>query len=1329
MSRFRKRLIWIILGTVAILALLLGHALRKGLADPWLRRALLAQIEVRTGARAEMTGFRFQAWHLRVEIRGLTLHGRETSGAPPLFRASRVEAQVRIVSFFGRKIALNELVVDKPQLSVRIDSDGRSNIPTPRKAPASGAWRDTLFRLQVGHLTLRDGSVNFNDRRTPLSLNGRNIDFALAYSAPAGADGSYAGTLNIRQMFLALGRYAPFRSDLSARFTLYRNAFELDDFSWRLPHSNLQARATLASFSRLDWQFHYRGSLSLSDVATIFRRTDVPGGLVEFSGKAHYSAAGITAGKRGSDNPSPAQSWTASGYFHARDIVLPYDWFHAKDLTTWGDYEVASGRLTVPDLEIQALGGAATGNLALDFPDMAFRVETRMRGASLARIFAALDNPNFPVETLHWDAAVDVDAVNTWNANFRHFRTNGKMRWAPPGSPAKGMIPATARIDYDYTQDRRTFSISPSKITLPKARIRMDGALGAQNSDLDVKFHADDLLEWNDFINAIRGPHAAHEQIGGRADWSGRILGPLAGPAFRGHVDAASVSYGRLFWDQFAADMEYSPDGLHLAEATVRHGRAVASLTFQMDFDGAWSFRPENHWALDANIQDVPISDLQEAIQSGYPVQGQLTGKVHGDGTRASPVFDATLDARNLQVKSLYFDHMHAQLHAGNGEVRLADATLRRGTSDISGTLAYQLATGTMQFDVTGAGISLSSISMLESSTLPLAGQLDFHLRGHGPLQTSVAQGDFRIRNLRLGSEAEGDFRGRLVSDGQTARLTLTAVPTPDSLQGDVTIELTGDRRIVGSVSVRQFNLDPLITAGLHLHQLTGHGAADALFTISGNLRQPDSIEVQADIARISFNYELVQLANDQDIHLTYRRNEVSIEQARLRGPDTDFKISGSARFDGNRPLHFAVSGAVNLRLVKGLFPDLDGKGRADVNVGIGGNLSQPELTGRARVSGASISYADFPVGLTGLDGEFSFDKSRLVFDKITAQAGGGQLTLSGSLAYGEGPLRYQISAATSQVRIRYPAGISWLAGGTLELSGTKDAALLTGQVRVQRLLFAQGVDVASFFAAAAQSSPGPTSASPFLQNLAFDVEGRADPGARIEWTGAHVDMEGDVRLRGTWDRPVILGHIHLLGGEMPFRGNTFDLTRGDINFSNPFRLDPVLDVELASTINQYQVTVDFSGPASHLSMNYRSDPPLPDSEIVALLALGSPGEGNALLGQPGAAQNYGATALLSEAISSGIGGRIEHLFGINQFRIDPFLAGTATESNAAARVTIQKQVTRELTITYSTNAATSNQYQMVEVDYAVKNNLSVEFLRDINGTYGFDIKWIKHFK
>jgi translocation and assembly module TamB len=472
-----------------------------------------------------------------------------------------------------------------------------------------------------------------------------------------------------------------------------------------------------------------------------------------------------------------------------------------------------------------------------------------------------------------------------------------------------------------------------------------------------------------------------------------------------------------------------------------------------------------------------------------------------------------------------------------------------------------------------------------------------------------------------------------------------------------------------------------------------------------------------------------VQLTNDRDIRLAYRRNEIRVDQARLHGPDTDLQLGGMARFDRDRRIQFSISGGANLRLLKGFIPDLDAQGRADANVSIEGTMDRPRITGRATVRGAQAHYADFPAGLSNINGDFVFDRSRLLFDKVTADSGGGHLTLNGSVTYGEGPLRYELTASTSTVRIRYPVGMSWLAGGTIELSGTSEAALITGRVQVERLLFAEGVDVASFFALASEASPGPTSSSTFLQNLSFDVEGQTKPGARIEWAGAHVDIDGDVRLRGTWDRPVLLGHVHLLEGEMPFRGNTFELTRGDIDFANPFRLDPVLNVEATSTINQYQVTVDFSGPASHLALNYRSDPPLPDSDIVALLALGSPGEENELRSAPGTAQNYGATALLSEAISSGIGGRIEHLFGISSFRVDPFVAGTATESNAAARVTIQEQVTRDLEITYSTNAATSNQYQLIQVQYNLKRDLSVEFLRDINGTYGFDIKWVKHLK
>src|SRR5260370_21426386 len=132
----------------------------------------------------------------------------------------------------------------------------------------------------------------------------------------------------------------------------------------------------------------------------------------------------------------------------------------------------------------------------------------------------------------------------------------------------------------------------------------------------------------------------------------------------------------------------------------------------------------------------------------------------------------------------------------------------------------------------------------------------------------------------------------------------------------------------------------------------------------------------------------------------------------------------------------------------------------------------------------------------------------------------------------------------------------------------------------------------------------GPSTSSPFLRNLQFDIQAVSAPDARMEWPGAELDAEADIRVRGTWEHPILLGHIHVLSGELLFHGNRYRLASGDINFANPFRLDPVVNVEASTTIQQYEITLNFTGPASKLTLAYRSDPPLPPTDIVTLPAL-----------------------------------------------------------------------------------------------------------------------------
>ena len=249
------------------------------------------------------------------------------------------------------------------------------------------------------------------------------------------------------------------------------------------------------------------------------------------------------------------------------------------------------------------------------------------------------------------------------------------------------------------------------------------------------------------------------------------------------------------------------------------------------------------------------------------------------------------------------------------------------------------------------------------------------------------------------------------------------------------------------------------------------------------------------------------------------------------------------------------------------------------------------------------------------------------------------------------------------------------------------------------------------------------------MRNLQFDIEAVSTPDARMQWPGAELEAEAALRVRGTWEHPIILGHIHVLSGELLFHGNRYRVARGDINFSNPFRLDPVINVEATTTIQQYEITLNFTGSSSKLTLAYRSDPPLPGNDIVTLLALGQTStEGTTRSAGNTQTSTAGASALLSEAVSSQVGGRLEKLFGITNFRVDPALTTVgSTNQNAAARVTVQQRVTRNMTITYVSNVG-STQEQVIQFEYNVNRNISIVALRDYNGTFGIDIKIKKRF-
>ena len=137
----------------------------------------------------------------------------------------------------------------------------------------------------------------------------------------------------------------------------------------------------------------------------------------------------------------------------------------------------------------------------------------------------------------------------------------------------------------------------------------------------------------------------------------------------------------------------------------------------------------------------------------------------------------------------------------------------------------------------------------------------------------------------------------------------------------------------------------------------------------------------------------------------------------------------------------------------------------------------------------------------------------------------------------------------------------------------------------------------------------------------------------------------------------------------------------------------------------------------------------MPSSDIIALLALGQTSEASAQRTATGQNSGMGASALLSEAISGQLGGRIERLFGVSHFSVGPSVTGlTSPQQTSIASVTIEQQVTPSLVITYITDLTTT-QYQIIQIEYTINREFSVVALRDENGTFGLDVVRKRRFK
>lgn len=1326
----------LVLGLVAGLAIYLNSdSFRETV-----RRRVVAELEQMTGGKVEIQSFDWKFFQLQFEARGLTIHGREGTGELPYAHADRVSLGLKIVSFFSRKVALRQVVIDHVVIHLMVYPDGTTNQPVPKNSGlAEVVSGPRLFDLAVNQVEITNGTLVLNQEKIPFELSGKRFSVGMSYSK---AEKAYDGNLSIAAFSARYGNATPLHGDLDLHFLMRSAETEIKSLKLSVQHSTLSASGSVRNYNNPEIKLQYDASLNLAEVAKEAKITEVRAGHADLKGVATY------------------QNWSYAS--EGNLTIHGLEWrdasFHAAGVEVASSFSVTPEKLLLPRLTARAFGGSVQGDVQVtnwNVPGPGHKrpaqqgvANLRLSGLQIIHVAAAVSTARLPLDKIELAGNVSGDIKASWSGSLENARAEMKLDVNPPAHFSAQQVPVTAQLQATYHGDLRTLDVAMLTLATRAIRVNATGVLGSETAQAKVTMNAADLHEIQPGLAALSPGTRVPFLMGGRTSFSGVVYGKLNALSARGHLEmdnfdtefllsaslaaaAAGSHQGvqqklsrKIHWDSLAGDLTYTPSEISLQRGTLRRGPAQVGLSLTVGLREGRFDKNSSRLTVNLHVQGASVEDMQTLLGFAWPVTGVMNADVQASGTLSNLRGEGNLQITKLTAYGEPFRTFHSNVHFAGTEVRLDNISLAHNGSQLTGFFAYDLNNRNFHFDLTGVHIDFENFRSLAPARFTMEGQAGFHVTGSGTQDAPVINGQLDLRNMVFNHEQVGSMtvsaethgadlvlRGR--SSFENATLNLDGhIGLRGGLPGEVTLQFS------------HLDFDPLIRAYFQGH-ITGHSSIAGSIDIRGPMRRPHSLVITGNISQLSADIENVKLKNDGAIHLTMENETVRVEEFHLVGPETDLSLKGSMQLGGDHAVDLRSKGRFNLRLLQGYDPNIVANGPATFTVDVRGNWARPQMNGHVELADASMSLVDLPNGLSHINGTLIFAQDRMQIEKLTAHTGGGELNVGGFLTLRNG-LYFDLTANGTDIRLRYPPGVSASADARLRYTGSAKNSLLAGDVIVTRFGMNPRFDFATYLAQS-QKAPMISTLNPFLDNMRLDLHITSTPELRVETSLAKLSGDLDLHVRGTAARPAVVGRVNIAEGDVFFNGTKYRLERGDITFSNPLTIEPVVNIDMSARVQGYDVTIGLHGQVGNgrgLSMNYRSDPPLSNADIIALLAFGrtrSQGMYSSAT-QPGG--NSGDTAaasnaILGQALDATFSDRVQRLFGASRVKIDPQFVGSV--NNPSARVTIEQQINNNMTLTYTTSLTQSAE-TVVQLEYNIDKNVSIVAVRDQNGVVGFDV-------
>lgn len=625
---------------------------------------------------------------------------------------------------------------------------------------------------------------------------------------------------------------------------------------------------------------------------------------------------------------------------------------------------------------------------------------------------------------------------------------------------------------------------------------------------------------------------------------------------------------------------------------------------------------------LDRKLVDVAaksdrlnLQDITKVIAKNIPLPFNITGTGIGEVRLQGPFqinhlsYQAKVQFAKVGVVGEYFDQLNVIAESKNGEFSFGESYALKGKDKISLRGAGH-PNGEINFNVLGESISLESSDNISKIGSNISGKLKIEADIVGQLRKP----EYRVR-------ASAD--NIIVEDQELAKTETNFIVKNDSIEGEAHLvgnTLQGRFKVplseqnrdndnfylqLNAKDWRYTNLFTLIGAGslISEYQSSLTGTLDLKSDQGGfwNSSGKGSIE------KLFLKRGALSLENPKSISLIAKDGNFSLQNFILQG--TDAQVTIESTNSTKEQLSGKISASANTRLFQIFFPFMDElSGPVNASIDLSGKFLKPELLGQADINGVFVKIKNFPHPFEKIHSKIEFSQSKILINDIVGELAGGQLNGRGQVDInGPHDLPTKISINFNNVNLNLPDRMRTTGYGQISWSGNWFPFLLSGEYNIREgLVDKEFTDTQSSNLIRQSSYLPKIILQKAFEPITFDIKVKIDNPLIVKNSMVDGSVTGQIFVKGTPQDPIILGTINSeRGTKITFSDKIFEVNIANLKFNDPTEINPEIYATARTRINEYDINLLVQGTAKNPLIRTSSTPPLSESDIVSLLALG----------------------------------------------------------------------------------------------------------------------------